>query len=166
MSNNNANNEQILLVFNMVALLHRVESNISSAYYGTENAIYMSDYFSTEHEEVKEILNGLLLGDSNYGRNKIEDKNARGLIEQEMGLYQKVYISISTFYSLSPEVFVVREADAAIYRDSPELKSALSKLNYHQLNKGLIVFVICIWLVFFACMFGFLRALTSSEEFL
>lgn len=64
---------------------------------------------------------------------------------------------------MTPEIFQVREAEGAIYRKLPELKSTLVKLNNHQLNTGLIVFVACIWLAFFACAFGFLRALNTKR---
>ena len=65
---------------------------------------------------------------------------------------------------MTPEIFQVREAQVAIYRDNLELKSTLVKLNNHQLNKALIGFVVCVWLAFFACVFGFLRALNTKHS--
>lgn len=159
----NADRSYQLLAKELTVLLLRVEKQINFPFLGDENAVCACDTFERESENIVDILNGFLLGNPEMGIDKIKHIKVREIIEKQITLYEKIHSHVNTIRLMTPEIFQVRETQVAISRDSPQLKSALSKLNNHQLNKGLIVFVVCIWLVFFACMFGFLRALTSSE---
>jgi hypothetical protein len=107
------------------------------------------------------ILNGFLSGDRAEGIKKIEDVNIREMIKNEMVLYEKLEIQSNAIFQMSPDLFLIREANSGIYRDVPELKSALIKLNNHKLNTSLMVLTLCSWLCVFACGYGYVRALKT-----
>jgi hypothetical protein len=158
----NENSRQVFRAKELTILLLRVEKQIHFPFIGDENAVCACDSFDRESEEIADILNGFLVGNPNLGIEKIKYTKAREIIEKQITLYEKIHSHVNTIRQMTSEIFQVREAQAAIYRDSPELKSSLTKLNNHQLNKGLMVLVVCVWLAFFACMFGYIRALQTK----
>jgi len=94
---------------------------------------------------------------------QIEDGKIREIIKNEMILYKKIDSHAKTILKMSPMLFQVREAEAAIYRNVPELKPALIKLNNHKLNRGLMLLTLCSWLCVFACAYGYVRALKIGK---
>lgn len=159
----NSDKNHLLLAKELTLLLLRVEKQIHFPFLGDDNAVCACDSFDRESEEIAEILNGFWAGDSNLGIEKIDNTKVREIIEKQIILYKKIHSRANTILQMTPEIFQVREAQVAIYRDNLELKSALAKLNSYQLNKALIGFVVCVWLAFFACVFGFLRALNTKH---
>ena len=160
----NAESNQLVIAKNLTVLLIREERAIKSIYYGDENAVISEDAFGDRSlEEVAMVLNGFLSGDPDYGIKKIEDVKAREIIKNEMVFCEKMKSHANTILKMSPMLFQVREAEAAIYRNVPELKPALIKLNNHKLNTGLMVLTLCSWLCVFACGYGYLRALKTGK---
>ncbi|MEN9430805.1 MAG: hypothetical protein RJA86_1664, partial [Pseudomonadota bacterium] len=96
------------------------------------------------------------------GIKQIEDEKIREIIKNEMILYKKIDSHANTILKMSPMLFQVREAEAAIYRNVPELKAPLAKLNHHKLNTGLLGLTLCSWLCVFACGYGYVRALKTG----
>lgn len=123
---------------------------------------YEDDEMGRIFGEISSVLSLFLSEGHNI--KKIEDEKVQEIIKQEKIIFEKTSILHEQLYFEGRyKLSQVKELQSAIYRDSPELKSTLAKLNNHQLNKGLIVFVACIWLAFFACVFGFLRALNTKH---
>ena len=160
----NAESNQLVIAKNLTVLLIREERAIKSIYYGDENAVISEDAFGDRSlEEVAMVLNGFLSGDPDYGIKKIEDVKAREIIKNEMVFCEKMKSHANAILKMSPMLFQVREAEAAIYRNVPELKPALIKLNNHKLNTGLMVLTLCSWLCVFVCGYGYVRALKTGK---
>lgn len=160
---NRADAQQIVKAKEVGVLLIRIERDIKSICVGDENTVISGDNFGDRSfEKVAIVLNGFLSGDLDEGIKKIEDVKAREVIENQMILYKKIDSHANTILKMSPMLFQVREAQSSIYRDSPELKSALTKLNNHNLNTGLMVLTLCGWLCVFACVYGYVRALKTK----
>ena len=160
--NHKVNSRQVLMAKELTVLLLRVEKRIKFPFNGDENTVCACDNFNREVEEITEILNGFWSGDPDLGIKKIEDVKARKIIENQMILYEKIASDAKTILQASPDVFQFREYQSAIFRDSPELKSTLAKLNNHKLNTGLILLTLCSWLCVFACSYGYIRALKTK----
>jgi twitching motility protein PilJ len=159
----NVNSRQVLMAKELTVLLFREERSIASIYNGDENAVISEDDFGYGNlHQIGMVLNGFLSGDLDEGIKKIEDVKAREVIENQMILYKKIDSHANTILKMSPILFQVREAQSAIFRDAPELKSSLTKLNNHQLNTGLMVLTLCGWLCVFACVYGYVRALKTK----
>ncbi len=159
---NQADAQQIVIAKEVSIFLIRIEREIKSIYIGDENAVISEDNFGDRSfEKVAIVLNGFLSGDQNEGIKQIEDEKIREIIKNEMILYKKIDSHANTILKMSPMLFQVREAEAAIYRNVPELKPALIKLNNHKLNTGLMVLTLCSWLCVFACGYGYVRALKT-----
>jgi hypothetical protein len=158
---NNAEIKQVVIAKSMSVLLLGLEREIKKDYDGHERAVMSEDAFSFYWSQYNSFLNKLWLEDSNYSIKKIEDVKARELIEHEIILCKKIYMLMDYFNSTMTEVFQFREYHSSIYRDVPELKPALTKLNNHKLNTGLMLLTLCSWLCVFACGYGYVRALQA-----
>ncbi|MBH1971296.1 MAG: type IV pili methyl-accepting chemotaxis transducer N-terminal domain-containing protein [Moraxellaceae bacterium] len=121
---------QVVFAKNQSVLAERILRSVSSVLNGDENAVMAADDFGRDSETFGQVLTGLLNGDADQGLVAVKDPTARTSLTAVSKLFESsVQQGANEILQSSPELFQVREASAAIFRDSPELLSTLTKLT-------------------------------------
>ena len=121
---------QVVFAKNQSVLAERILRSVSSVLNGDENAVMAADDFGRDSETFGQVLTGLLNGDADQGLVAVKDPTARASLTAVSKLFESsVQQGANEILQSSPELFQVREASAAIFRDSPELLSTLTKLT-------------------------------------
>ncbi len=121
---------QVVVAKQQSVLAERILRSVSSVLNGDENAVMAADDFGRDSETFGQTLVGLLNGDADQGLAPLKNEKARASLTAVSKLFQSsVQQGANEILQSSPELFQVREASAAIFRDSPELLSTLTKLT-------------------------------------
>ncbi len=127
---NGAPSAQVVVAKNQSVLAERILRSVSSVLNGDENAVMAADDFGRDSEAFGQSLEGLLNGDPDMGITAVKDAQARASLAAIQKLFESsVQQGANEILQSSPELFQVREASSAIFRDSPELLSTLTKLT-------------------------------------
>jgi twitching motility protein PilJ len=125
-----SSSSQVVFAKNQSVLAERILHSVSSVLNGDENAVMAADDFGRDSEAFGQVLTGLLNGDPDQGLVAVKDPAARTSLTAVSKLFESsVQQGANEILQSSPELFQVREASAAIFRDSPELLSTLTKLT-------------------------------------
>lgn len=125
-----AESSQVVIAKNQSVLAERILRSVSSVLNGDENAVMAADDFGRDAETFGQVLTGLLNGDQDLGLLPVKDGQAKASLTAVSKLFESsVQQGANEILQSSPELFQVREASAAIFRDSSELLSTLTKLT-------------------------------------
>lgn len=126
----NASSSQVVLAKQQSVLAERILRSVSSVLNGDENAVMAADDFGRDAAEFGEVLQGFLNGSPDLGILEVRDPDARQSLEAVAKLFDtSVQQGANEILETSPELFQVREASSAVFRDSPELLTALNAMT-------------------------------------
>jgi len=121
---------QVVIAKQQSVLAERILRSVSSVLNGDENAVMAADDFGRDAAEFGEVLQALQNGDPDRGIPAVRDEEARQSLDAISKLFDtSVQQGANEILESSPELFQVREASAAIFRDSPELLTALNAMT-------------------------------------
>lgn len=130
MAASGASAKQLVLAKQQSVLAERILRSVSSVLNGDENAVMAADDFGRDAAEFGSVLEGLLNGDASLEIQAVRDPEARRSLEAISKLFDSsVKQGANEILETSPELFQVREASAAVFRDSPDLLAALNKMT-------------------------------------
>jgi twitching motility protein PilJ len=160
---------QVVVAKNQSVLAERILRSVSSVLNGDENAVMAADDFGRDSEAFGQTLEGLLNGDPDMGVTAVKDEQARASLTAIQKLFESsVQQGANEILQSSPELFQVREASSAIFRDSPELLSALTKLTTtvdEEANAVLASIIgVASLMLTLVSLFGFIRVRARQDK--
>jgi twitching motility protein PilJ len=166
---NGAPSAQVVVAKNQSVLAERILRSVSSVLNGDENAVMAADDFGRDSEAFGQTLEGLLNGDPDMGITAVKDAQARASLTAIQKLFESsVQQGANEILSSSPELFQVREASSAIFRDSPELLSTLTKLTTivdEEANAILASIIgVASLMLTLVSLFGFIRVRARQDK--
>ena len=121
---------QVVLAKQQSVLAERILRSVSSVLNGDENAVMAAEGFGRDAAEFGEVLQGFLNGSPDRGIQTVHDPEARQSLDSVAKLFDtSVQQGANEILETSPELFQVREASSAVFRDSPELLTALNAMT-------------------------------------
>ncbi len=164
-----AESSQVVIAKNQSVLAERILRSVSSVLNGDENAVMAADDFGRDAETFGQVLTGLLNGDKDLGLIPVKDGQAKTSLTAVSKLFESsVQQGANEILQSSPELFQVREASAAIFRDSPELLSTLTKVTGIVNDEADAVLATIIGVLSLAAtliaLFGFIRVRARQDK--
>jgi twitching motility protein PilJ len=128
-----------------------------------------ADDFGRDAETFGQVLTGLLNGSDDLGLVAVRNPEARTSLTAVSKLFESsVQQGANEILQSSPELFQVREASAAIFRDSPELLSTLTKVTAVVDEEANAVLATIIGVLSLAAtlisLFGFIRVRARQDR--
>ena len=121
---------QVVVAKQQSVLAERILRSVSSVLNGDENAVMAADDFGRDAAEFGEVLQALQNGSPDRGIIAVRDPEARQSLDAIAKLFDtSVQQGANEILESSPELFQVREASSAVFRDSPELLTALNAMT-------------------------------------
>lgn len=166
---NGAAPAQVVVAKNQSVLAERILRSVSSILNGDENAVMAADDFGRDSEAFGQTLEGLLNGDPTLEITAVKDPQARASLTAIQKLFESsVQQGANEILQSSPELFQVREASGAIFRDSPELLSTLTKLTAivdEEANAVLASIIgVASLMLTLVSLFGFIRVRARQDK--
>ncbi|MDO8416174.1 MAG: methyl-accepting chemotaxis protein [Agitococcus sp.] len=160
---------QVVIAKNQSVLAERILRSVSSVLNGDENAVMAADDFGRDAETFGQVLTGLLNGNDDLGLVAVKNPEARTSLTAVSKLFESsVQQGANEILQSSPELFQVREASAAIFRDSPELLSTLTKVTTVVDEEANAVLATIIGVLSLAAtlisLFGFIRVRARQDR--
>jgi len=160
---------QVVIAKNQSVLAERILRSVSSVLNGDENAVMAADDFGRDSEAFGQTLEGLLNGDPDMGITAVKDEQSRASLAAIQKLFESsVQQGANEILQSSPELFQVREASSAIFRDSPELLSTLTKLTavVNEEANAIVASIIGVLslVLTLVSLFGFIRVRARQDK--
>ena len=160
---------QVVIAKSQSVLAERILRSVSSVLNGDENAVMAADDFGRDSEAFGQTLEGLLNGDPDMGITAVKDEQSRASLAAIQKLFESsVQQGANEILQSSPELFQVREASSAIFRDSPELLSTLTKLTavVNEEANAIVASIIGVLslMLTLVSLFGFIRVRARQDK--
>ncbi len=160
---------QVVIAKSQSVLAERILRSVSSVLNGDENAVMAADDFGRDSEAFGQTLEGLLNGDPDMGITAVKDEQSRASLAAIQKLFESsVQQGANEILQSSPELFQVREASSAIFRDSPELLSTLTKLTavVNEEANAIVASIIGVLslMLTLVSLFGFIRIRARQDK--
>jgi|JI8StandDraft_1071087.scaffolds.fasta_scaffold05894_3 twitching motility protein PilJ len=160
---------QVVIAKSQSVLAERILRSVSSVLNGDENAVMAADDFGRDSEAFGQTLEGLLNGDPDMGITAVKDEQSRASLAAIQKLFESsVQQGANEILQSSPELFQVREASSAIFRDSPELLSTLTKLTavVNEEANAIVASIIGVLslVLTLVSLFGFIRVRARQDK--
>ena len=160
---------QVVIAKSQSVLAERILRSVSSVLNGDENAVMAADDFGRDSEAFGQTLEGLLNGDPDMGITAVKDEQSRASLAAIQKLFESsVQQGANEISQSSPELFQVREASSAIFRDSPELLSTLTKLTavVNEEANAIVASIIGVLslVLTLVSLFGFIRVRARQDK--
>ena len=160
---------QVVIAKSQSVLAERILRSVSSVLNGDENAVMAADDFGRDSEAFGQTLEGLLNGDPDMGITAVKDEQSRASLAAIQKLFESsVQQGANEILQSSPELFQVREASSAIFRDSPELLSTLTKLTavVNEEANAIVASIIGVLslVLTLVSLFGFIRIRARQDK--
>ena len=126
-----ASGDQVMISQRQSWLAERIARNVDKMLEGQTDAPQAADQFNLDASTFGTVLQGMLNGNAAMRIGRVNDKGARGSLDEINKLFQFVSGSVDEIFQASPELLKTSKAAAAIAVDSPKIMEATSKLAEH-----------------------------------
>ncbi len=116
-----SNAEQVALAQKQTALAERIIRSIDKLLAGGEDSFVAADSFSQDTRQFGLITQGMLLGNSSLGIQRVRDAATVAVLNDVLAEFEEISGDITLFLENFPELFQVQESLKAIFASSGEI---------------------------------------------
>lgn len=120
--------DQVAVAQRQSLLAERIVRSVNKVLEGGDDAVMAADSFGQDTKNFGRVLQGMLEGDRSQGISKVRDSSAVESLNEISDLFAGVNESVDEILESSPELFEVRTAANAIFKDSQTLLDETGKL--------------------------------------
>lgn len=121
--------DQVALAQKQTVLAERINRSIDKLLAGGENSFVAADSFSQDTRQFGLITQGMLLGNSSLGIQRVRNPAAIEVLNDVLGEFEDISGDITLFLENFPELFQVQESLKGIFASSEEIMNTATHMK-------------------------------------